>query len=69
MQKQKKRADVRNEIEKQLTIDRKLQKTIDSGWINDLLRDAVRDAVKELQRDDESESAAKKQKHDDNNNQ
>lgn len=63
MQKQKKRADVRNEIEKQLTIDRKLQKTIDSAWINDLLRNAVHNAVKELQRDDENGSAAKKQKH------
>jgi hypothetical protein len=60
LQKQKKRAEVKNEIEKRLgnlaQIERKIHKTTDSSWINDSIHDCVHNAAKALLEEAEAKS-------------
>ncbi len=62
LQKQKKRAEVKKEIEKRLgnlaQIERKIQKTTDSSWINDSVHDYVHNAAKALQEEAEAKAAS-----------
>jgi hypothetical protein len=61
LQKQKKRAEVKKEIEKRLgnlaQIERKIQKTAESSWINDFVHDYVHNAAKALQEESEAKAA------------
>ncbi len=60
LQKQKKRAEVKTEIEKRLgnlaQIERKIHKTTDSSWINDSVHDCVHNAAKALMEEAEAKS-------------